>query len=128
EDARVDSRMFEARPGVRTMMNADVLGLFTKPVGVHEDGTDRYWRDAPLNTQASIACYLAACEFKNWRDWLHPLVARAFTDERLLDLAATVPNLGGASETYNISFKFLAILREYGFFLMPEDKENQDED
>jgi hypothetical protein len=127
EDARVDSAMFKARQGIRTMMQASTISIFTEGMEQH-DGSLTSWSDAPLNAQASIACYLAACGYDGWEAWLHESVAEAFTDPKLKALLVGVADMDTAQQTYEVSFPVLARLRELGFYQMPEDKEEEKED
>lgn len=127
EDARVDTAMFKARKGVRTMMQASTVQIFSEGF-TQADGSIKLWRDAPLNSQASIACYLMPCGYVGWQDYLSDEVATAFEDDLLAELLSRVPDMKSAHETYEVAFPVLARLRELGFFQLPEDKEEEQDD
>lgn len=127
DDVRVDSSMFRARPGIKTMLTASTWSLFNE--GTERlDGTRTSWRDAPLNAQASIACYLAGVGYTGWQEWLHPTIGEAFSDSELDSLMQDARESETISEVFNLAFPVLDVLRKHGFFKTPEEQEQDEQD
>lgn len=121
EDARVDSSMFRARKGIRKMLMADTYSLIRDGIP-NDDGEPTHWSDSDLNSQASLACYLAGAGYVGWEQYLHPKVGQDFGDEKIQDLMKQLRKSETASDTYGLAFPILARLRELGYFHMPEEE------
>lgn len=127
EDARVDSSMFAARKGTRKMLTADTLNLIREGIP-NADGTMQMWHEAPLNSQASIACYLSGAGYTGWQNLIHPKVAEDMSDPRIVNLLAKLKDATEARDTYLLAFPVLARFRELGYFQLPEDKSESEEE
>jgi len=125
EDARVDSSMFNARKGTRKMLQADTYSLLRDGIP-QPDGSVQIWEEAPLNSQAGLACYLMGAGYAGWEQYLHPEIRTDFADAELKELVLKVRDATTASETYALAFPILARARELGYFKMPEE-ESEDE-
>lgn len=126
EDARVDGSMFEARKGTKKMLTADTYSLLRDGIP-QPDGSILTWLEADLNSQAGIACYLAGAGYVGWQEYLHPQVGRDFADATMEELIEELQRARTAADTYLLSFSFLARLRELGYFKMPDDPEEEDQ-
>lgn len=127
EDARVDSSMFAARKGTRKMLMADTYSLIRDGIP-QTDGSVLHWSEAPLNSQAGIACYLEGAGYKGWQQYLHPQVGEDFADPELMDLLVELRGAETASETYALAFPILARLRQLGYFYMPDEQPDEQDD
>lgn len=126
EDARVNTRMFEARAGIRPMFEEASRQIFTE--GVRQPGTNetKMWRDYPPNLQAIIGCYLKALGYE-YSGWLHPKVEADLNDPTLDALTDQAAHAKSASDIYNLSFKVLAQLRVLGYCKSDKDPEDEEE-
>lgn len=113
EDARIEESMFRVRRGTRRMFNADNRRTFT--TGVEKpDGSLLLWKERPLNAQAIIALYTAACGYE-YQTWFHPKVVTDLATPKMQDLIERVRDAKDALGIYAISFNVLAALKELGY-------------
>lgn len=129
EDARIDEKLFQARRGTRAMFDALNQVVFNE--GYEEaDGTRSMWTERPLNSQVIIGVFVLGCGY-DYAGWFSPQVEKALDDEKLRELTDEIADLRSVHDTYKLSFKVLARLRELGFCLNPnepQDEEEQEED
>lgn len=123
EDARINSEMFEVRPGTRAMFEAFAAGVFASGVEqVNEQGkvVIEHWRDYPLNSQVGVALFCKVSGYP-YQGWFAPKVEQDLDDQIISDLcqrAATSPTIG---RTFTISLEMFKRLQELGYMQMPED-------
>ena len=127
EDARVDSRMFEARKGIRKMLQADTYAIMLEG-NTNLEGEHSEWRDAELNMQASLACYLAGAKYVDWQQHLHPKVGQDFKDEQLSALIDQINYSDNVSDSYYLSFPLVSRLRELGYFKTEEEQQEEEQE
>jgi len=125
EDARVDSRMFKARPGTKVMFDSKVKQVFAEGV---EDPTGKktLWKDQPVNMQAILGVFCIASKY-DITDWFDEKVVKDLSDRKLLDLIGKVERLTSVAGSYRLSFPVLARLRELGYCQLPDDPEVEEE-
>lgn len=126
EDARVNRRMADARPGTKRMFEASAIHIFT--TGVEQgDSTVILWKDYPLNMQAIIGLYCLASGY-DYESWFADEIVEALGDEKLREIASRVATAPGPGPVYNQAFKALARLRELGYCKSERDPEMEDEE
>lgn len=125
EDARVNQGMWEVRPGLMTMFDAQTVRIFERGIE-RADGTLSLWRDQPVNPQAVIAVYCKASGL-NYNEWLSPEVVAALDDPELDALCQQAAKARSARATYRLAFPILERLRTLGFCRTPDDPEEEDD-
>lgn len=125
DDARVDSSMFRARKGTRKMLTADTFSLLRDGIP-QADGEMKHHSEAPLNSQAALACYLAGAGYVGWEQYLHEKIGQDFKDRELMHMLTKVRTAPAIGDVYALSFGVLARLRELGYFLTPEEQQEQE--
>jgi hypothetical protein len=131
EDARVNRKMFEVRPGTKVMFQADVENVFEE--GVEQKGPDGRtvrikWSEYSLNNQAIIGLFCLASGYDyRGSHWFVPPVERALDDETLRRLVGKLSTVRDVRGVFYLSFPILARLRELGFCIEPTDPEEPSE-
>lgn len=130
DDARVNARTMEARPGTKAMFKAFVFRVFDK--GVEQRDRDgqvivKHWREYPLNMQAvaGILCTVSGYEIG---EWLVPEVVAAMQDEQIQDILRKFPTVRNVSGVYAMSIPLLVRLRQLGFFKSETDPVTEEEE
>jgi hypothetical protein len=123
EDARVDAKMFKARPGIRVMLQASTLLIFKEGTDPYSKGSEsnQNWMDAPLNAQAAIACIMRLDRYRGWEPYLNPDVVRHTgmpNVQAVLDQLAVAETV---EDTFRLALPLMEALREYGYFKKPEE-------
>ena len=127
EDSRVDSTMFRERRGTKKMFAADVQNMIVN--GIEQwDGSRSYYRDLPLNTQATMALYFEAADYPIWRDHFALQVVDDFATPGMVNIIEATRQARTADETYKISIEALRELRELGYFLTDEERAEREEE
>lgn len=127
EDARVNASQFRARPGIKVMMKAHIVGLLSEGVE-QSDGSMLTWSEQPTNAQVIVGCFVLGAGYEVNSEWFAPEVTAALSDNTLLKLCVKAGEARRAADVYEISFQVLARLRELGFCKRPEDPEEEEED
>jgi hypothetical protein len=133
EDARVNARMFEGRPGTRAMMDATMHDIFTNGIPDH-DGEPRQWSDVPLDMQVVMGLCLVASGYYDHLLVLHEDAREILGDEVIDQLITGVADVADAHELVIVSIKIWRRLQELGIILLdkcveqPEAPEQPDED
>jgi len=126
EDARVDERMFEARPGTRAMFDGLVYQMLAE--GIEEDdGTISKWSDRPLNSQIMIGVFALVCGY-DYTGWFDPEIEAALSDKTLRDLSMHIPHAKSVGQVFSDSLGILERLRELGFCRLPEEQDQDKEE
>jgi len=130
DDARVNSRVMDARQGTKAMFKAFVYRVFEE--GVEQKGLDgqfilMHWRDYPLNMQA-VAGILCTVSGYDIGEWLVPEVVAAMQDEQVQDILRVFPTVRNVSGIYAMSIPLLVRLRELGFFKADTDPVTEEEE
>lgn len=124
EDARVNERMFKARPGTKVMFDVNTQKIFREGVeGVDKvtgEISNRDWRDAELNMQILIGLFCKASGY-NYSGWFRSDVEAHLGDEELTRLIAKMSTVRSAQGIYNLCFPTMKRLRELGYCKAPED-------
>ena len=130
EDARVNTRGFHKRKGTRVMFNADTQNIFAEGVEQKDPATGEItkvmWKDYPLNMQVSVGVFCKASGY-DYENWFAPVVKQALDDPALTDLISQIDGADGPQDSFELSFKILARLRELGFCKSDKDPEDEDE-
>lgn len=126
EDARIDTAMFEARKGTYKMLKADTFNLLRNGLP-DAKGEFHKWDDAPANAQITLGCYLGAVGFDGWQEYLHPQIGEHIADAKVSEILGQIAHAPNAEVVYSLTFPLLARLRELGYFIMPEDEDQQPE-
>jgi hypothetical protein len=113
EDARIDSKMFQTRPGTRKMYEADNKRIFEEGVE-GADGTRSLWKDAPLNMQVYVALYAKIIDY-NYSEWFAPKIIADLDDGRISELCDMVREATSAKDTFYLGIDFLTRLKELGY-------------
>ncbi len=125
EDARVNTRMYSARPGTYKMFRAQVISVFEDGIE-RSDGTISFWSDAPRNIQLICGLYAKAAGF-DYRGWFSDEVSAALDDPLLSMELAKVNTARSTRAIYRMGFPVLERMRELGFCKRKEDPEDEDE-
>ena len=136
EDARVNRAMFEARPGIKTMLEAMVQKIFTEGFEA-SDGRGGVqtirWNEQPLNAQVMIGVFCKVSGY-DYTGWFKPQVEEALNDPGLTLALRGMSTVRSAANVYTLSIITLIKLRELGFLLephemtQPEPEPEEDED
>lgn len=126
EDAYVNAMTIEARPGLAGMYSGYVHNVFLN--GSQElDGKVHHWRDRPLNDQASISILCAGTAGLDFTDWLHPKVIEAINSPEIAALIEEILPSDTSRKRYFLSMRLLEAFRKHGFFIDPDDPEDDPE-
>lgn len=118
EDARIDMRMFKARPGTRKMFESVSKRLMDKGY-VDLDGTVVRWADRPLNAQIIIGLLCTAERFDLGE--LHDKIIQDLKDPLLQDICSRVDRSGGPLDIASLAVECLCRLWEMGYCEPPEE-------
>jgi hypothetical protein len=118
EDARIDLRMFKARPGTRKMFESISKRLMTGG-WTDLDGQRQSWADRPLNAQILIGLLCTAEGFDLGN--LHDKVIQDLKDPILQDICERVNRSGGPLEIASLAVECLCRLWEMGYCEPPEE-------
>lgn len=126
EDVRIDARMWDVRPGTRVMYAADMFRTMDR--GLEQaDGSIARWTDMPLNHQIMVGVIITTLGM-NPDGHLDEYVCSTLRQPDVQALLEKSRDTARSSDTYYLSVDFLDTLRGYGFFLEPEEQEEQDSD
>lgn len=126
EDARIDSAMFRARPGVRTMLTASTLDILRSA----RTNEGLSYEDLPLNTQMMLACYCTAARMDGWQPYLDDQIVDDVANPELSELLGRLADSPNQSAVYRLMLPIFDVLRGLGYFLPEhnEKQESQDDD
>lgn len=124
EDARVNIKMYRARPGTWKMFRAQVISVFEDGIE-RPDGSISFWSDAPRNIQLICGLYAKAAGF-DYRGWFSDEVADALDDPQLSVELAKVNTARSTKGIYRIGFPVLEHMRRLGFCKRVEDVEDDE--
>ena len=119
EDVRVDTAMFEQRPGTRGMRLGLTRSIFEDGF-VDLGGKKTLWVDAPLNTQAIIGCYVRAMEVTDTENWFLPEIEELLEQEDFVRLYPTMKTTS-VQKSFEAGVRLLATLHKYGLCDPPQD-------
>jgi hypothetical protein len=130
EDARVNRAMFAARPGIKTMMDADVRRIFTEGFEA-SDGMGGVrtikWDEQPLNSQVMVAVFCKVSDYE-YTDWFSASVVEALEDDELNRTLRGMRTVRSHANVYTLAIPTLVRLRELGFLLEPDEMESEPEE
>lgn len=113
EDARIDARMYRARPGLRTMFSAVTADTFAR--GIEGLGSQRImWTEAPLNAQVIIGLFLLSSGHVIQSGWLSDEAINFLNDPELRTICATVVECESASQAVIPTIRAFVRLNELG--------------
>lgn len=126
EDARVNQRMYEARPGTRKMFHGKALRIARD--GIEQDsGETVHWNELPLNSQMKIGILLSAFDYRDLLEVLDERIQEAMSDPELTRLVSKAARAPGVKDIYELSFDVLERSRQLGYFLDENDPEDEQE-
>lgn len=119
EDARVDAKMYRARPGLKVPTAAQRRLVFQKGIeGL--DGTVRMWRDAPLNAQVAIGLLLLGAGDKIEEEYFAPEVLGVLSDPELVHICERALAANTVHNALEISIQAFRRLQEIGALFVPK--------
>jgi hypothetical protein len=125
EDARVDGKMFDARRGIRVMLQASTLQIFKEGTnfldGQKLDEDVKTWFDAPLNAQVAIACIMRIDAYRGWEPYLNPDVVRHTGMPNVQAVLDQLAQAKTVDQTFRLALPLMEELRQYGYFQKPEE-------
>lgn len=123
EDARVNHFMYQSLEGTKHMFTGKAHRIARDGVE-GEDGTVIRWNQVPLGSQMSLGILMLASDHERLLPFLDPEVEEACQDEKLRDLCKLAVSSKHVRDTFALSFQVLERCRELGFFLDPDDPED----
>lgn len=116
EDPRVNLRMFDARPGMRTVfdLNLDLLINEGTEVGIGKYVT---WAQAPLNSQFMVGLMYVASG-RPPEGAFHSSVVEALYDSRIQNICARVSAAKDAHEIFRLAMEAFRVAQDLGFCLV----------
>lgn len=118
EDARVNEKMFVARPGLRKVFEVNVDGIMKEGVDVG-GGDFVQWNEAPLNSQFIIGVYTLAIGYQTEEGMYDPRVMEALADTELLHQASRATTARSINEVFDIALEVLFRAQDLGFLEVP---------
>jgi hypothetical protein len=116
EDIRVDHRMRVARPGTYYIQKVLRYRMFREGSVNLTTGERKMWIDEPLNSQAVIACVVAA-EGDELEGVFDPYVVEVFrTDTKLQEIIARAPHAEDVEDAFVNAVEAMIRLQQHGFF------------
>lgn len=119
EDARVNERLHEDRPGTRPMFHRATRKILEDGAAM-EDGTHFHWSDADPNSQAAIAVLCMASGYDPTGS-LSEDVQCVIDDSELMDLAQRAASARSAEEVFHLGLVVIEKLRQHGFMRVDQD-------
>jgi hypothetical protein len=130
EDARIDSDMFKARPGIRPMYEALLNEVRDDGIEGQDPVTGEIsyerWADRPLNSQIIFGLYCVGTAY-DYTEWFDPQVEEDLDDPKLVELVNAGVTSSSIRGVYYSCFGILERLRELGYCKLPEDPEEESE-
>jgi hypothetical protein len=118
EDARVNARTFDARPGMRIVFDLNIEKLMTEgtEIGV---GKFAHWSEAPLDSQFMVGLSLLAAGHTT-EDRFHVSVVEALADQQLIDLCTQATDARHAHDIFELSVEVFRRAQNLGFCVVPK--------
>lgn len=120
EDARIDTALMKAKPGLKKAFYAGTYKTMTD--GVEQpNGSVMRWYDQAPNLQATIAVLLVGKGYPVLDGWLRREIVDLIVDNpKVQKLLATVPNWKDVHDTASYSIQIFRILNSLGLFEIPK--------
>jgi hypothetical protein len=125
EDAYVNRKLFDARPGVKPMFDATEYEIFEQGMET-PDGTVRTWADMPVDAQAIIGLFCKASGY-DYRGWFDPSVEAFLDTPEVSILVYQFTTCRSPKARYRLGFPTLDLLRANGFCKQADDPEDDPE-
>lgn len=126
EDARINYKIGQARPGARRMRISNERRLDREGVKSFHPVTGeemvQHFSETPFNHQAVIGLYIQAVGDEIAEGVLHPRVIEALSDERIMELCGQALAEAAPRNSYVTAVQAFVILREHGFFIHASDQ------
>lgn len=119
EDARVNAKMFRARPGLKIMFEAGTVRIFEHGREL-STGERQMWRDDKPNPQIMIGLFLLASGYAIEEGYLSEQVTESLRDSELVRIASRVVMANSAHQVMELSIEAFARLNELGYCLVPK--------
>jgi len=119
EDARVNARMFQARPGLRVMFDAGTRRVFDQGV-TQNDGTVWLWPQQPRNSQAMVGLFLMSSGTEIESDFFAEEVIETLQDPALVKACSRVILARSPHQIMDVTLELFRRLNELGYLLVPK--------
>lgn len=113
EDVRVNSRMFDARPGMRRIFDLNVESLMHDGTEVGLDKRIK-WSEEPLDAQFMVGLFMIGSG-KSVEGVLHPSVVDALHDPRIIDICNQTLGCKNPHEIFKLSLDAFRIAQDLGY-------------
>jgi hypothetical protein len=120
EDARVNSGMFNARPGTRAMMDANIAEVFELGVEVSTDEEFIRWQDRTLDEQIFIGSFLAASDYHNHLDTLSEDAREVLYSAAIEAYISDVGRCQDIHDIVRVTVDAWRKFQELGHFVLPK--------
>lgn len=118
EDARVDSKMYRVRPGLKTPTEASMHHTFTRGIE-RPDGTV-FWRDTKLEAQITIGLLLLGMGLDVHEGWLSDEARQHLEDPKLKELSERALFAGSAANAFELALDVFLYLQDVGLLVVPK--------
>jgi hypothetical protein len=136
EDARVDSKMYRVRPGLKAPTEASLTHTFTQ--GIQRPNETVFWKDAPLEAQITIGLLVLGMGLDIREGWLSEEAREHLADPELRTMSERALFAGSAANAFELSLDVFEYLQTVGLLLVPkcrptpslpnsQDEENKNE-
>lgn len=128
EDARVNTSMFDARPGTRAMMDANVAEVFEAGIEIDNDEENLRWQDRSIDEQIFIGTFLAASEYFEFIDTLADEATAVLENE---DISTDLMIVARTNSIHDVVAQTIKLWRKFqsmGHFVLPKCVKQEDED
>lgn len=120
EDARVDSKMYRVRPGLKASTEASLTHVFTQ--GVQQPDETIFWRDAMLEGQVTIGLLLLGLGIEPQEDWLSTEALIHLGDPELRRISERVLFANSAANAFEVAIDAFLHLQTAGILVIPKCK------
>lgn len=119
EDARVNARMFRARPGLKVMFEAGTARVFTE--GVETSTGERFpWNEAKPNPAILVGLFLVASGYQVKPGYLSEQVTEDLRDPELQRICGRVVTANSSHQIMELTYEAFSRLNEMGYCEVPK--------
>lgn len=119
EDARIDAKMYRARPGLKIPTEARMRFTFAKGIET-DDGTWLRWIDAPIEAQILVGLLLLGIGYDIREEYLAPEVIEHLADYELGRISSAAQVANTVNNAFDISIQAFKRLQEMGLCVVPK--------
>lgn len=122
EDAWVNQKLFDGRPGTKPMFDSKMFKIFTDGI-VQDDGTVTKWSEADVTSQAMVGL-LAKASGYDYSDWFVPEIVEWLNSPEVNKLVFQFRTSRSVKARYRLAFPTLEAIRSRGWGKRPDDVED----